>query len=69
MYSVSISMKVVISSNMIVIIISIIIISSSSSSSSTIPPYDAGLTDGFEMRRATVDSSTPLITDLKMAVI
>jgi len=28
-----------------------------------------GLTDGFEMRRATIDSSTPLITDLKTAIL
>jgi len=28
-----------------------------------------GLTDGFDVRRAAVDSSTPLITDIKSAVL
>merc|ERR1719361_1513905 len=28
-----------------------------------------GLTDGFEMRRAAVDSGVPLITDIKSAVL
>jgi carbamoylphosphate synthase large subunit len=28
-----------------------------------------GLTDGFDVRRAAVDSSTPLITDIKIAVL
>jgi len=27
------------------------------------------MTDGFDMRRAAVDSSTPLITDIKIAVL
>lgn len=27
------------------------------------------LTDGFEMRRAAIDSGTPLITDIKVAVL
>jgi len=27
------------------------------------------LTDGFTLRRAAVDSSTPLITDIKMAIL
>jgi len=28
-----------------------------------------GLTDGFEVRRAAVDSNTPLLTDIKCAIL